>query len=309
MTTVAVTGITGFFAQSIVPRLEADPEVERIVGIDVMPPDSSSSKVEFHRMDIRDDGIAKLFESVDTVLHMAFIVAEIHDKKKTHDINFGGTRNVIEACARAGVSKVVIASSVAAYGSNPDNPIGMTEEQPLRPNPDSYYSTDKAAVEEMVASFASAHPDITVTVLRPPIVVGPGAQFLMDTLKVQARFGLAGRNPESQWLHEEDLGQAFYAAVTQDLPGIFNVAPDDYISLSESYEILGFRPIRLPAGVMKFMANLLFRLRLINVSRGWVSLSEYPCVMSNDKLKEASGWRPRFSSGQALRDFAKMTSA
>jgi UDP-glucose 4-epimerase len=306
MTTVAVTGITGFFAASIIPRLEADPRIERIVGLDVAPFESSSPKIEFHRMDVRDEGLAAVFEGIDTVLHLAFIVAEIHDKAKTHAINFGGTKNVIEACALAGVRKAVIASSVAAYGSNPDNPIGMIEEQPLRPNPDSYYSTDKAAVEEMVASFAAVHPEIIVTVLRPPIVVGPGAEFLIDTLKVQALFGLAGRDPESQWLHEEDLGEAFYTAVTQDLPGIYNVAPDDHIKLSESYRLMGLRPLRLPAGFMKVAADILFRLRLINVSRGWVSLSEYPCVMSNAKLKQASGWQPRFSCEDALRDFTRV---
>ncbi len=305
MTQVAVTGINGFFAHSIVPGLDAAPEVSKIVGIDVTPLRWSSPKISFHELDIRSDRLAEVLESADTVVHLAFIVAEIHDKAATHDINVHGTSNLLDAAARAGARKVVLASSVAAYGSHPDNPIPMTESQPLRPNPDSYYSTDKAAVEEMVAAFARSHPEITVTVLRPPIVVGPAAQFLRDTLRVQARFGLAGRDPQVQWLHEEDLGEAFLRAVRQGLPGVYNVAPDDSITMGESYEILGLKPMRLPAGLMKAMANILFRLRLLNISRGWVSLGEHPCVMSNLKFKQASGWQPRFSSGEALRDFAR----
>ena len=302
MSVVAVTGINGFFAKSIVQRLEADPDIERIVGVDVAPSDATSEKTDFHRLDIRDPGLARIFDGVETVVHLAFIVAEIHDKRRTHEINVGGTRNVLDACATAKVRKVVVASSVAAYGSHATNPIGMTEEQALVANPDSYYSVDKVEVEKMLAEFSRSHPEIVVTILRPPIVVGPGAEFLKNSIGAQTRFAVRGRDPQVQWLHEEDLGDAFHRAIEQDLRGAFNVAPDDSMSMSRCFEMFEAKPLRLPAWLLKGMANLLFALRILNVSRGWVSLGEHSCVMSNEKLKKVSGWRPRFTSEAALQE-------
>jgi hypothetical protein len=89
--TVAVTGVNSYFASTLLPRLQADPEIDRIVGIDVTPWKGGFRKVDFHRLDIRSEKMAEALTGVDALYHLAFVVAERHDKKETHDIFMGDT--------------------------------------------------------------------------------------------------------------------------------------------------------------------------------------------------------------------------
>lgn len=306
MRTIAITGINSYFAGTVLPKLEADPEIERIVGIDINPMKVESGKTDFHQEDVRNPDIRALFQGVDTVLHLAFIVEEIHDKKKTYEINVGGSKNVFRACAETGVKKIVYASSTASYGSHPDNPIGMTEEHPLVANEDSYYSSDKVAVERFLKDFFKDFPEVVLTVFRPPVIVGPNLNnFAVNVFSRRTSFFIRGRDPEVQFLHEKDLGEALYLAIKRDVPGTFNIAADDHSTMRTISEISGTRLIDLPASVLKPLANLFFALRLEKLSRGWISLMEHPVVVDSEKFKKATGWQPRYGTEEAFRDFLR----
>jgi len=112
--TVAITGINSYFAATLLPKLEADPDVGTILGIDINPAAprlNTFTKLRFCREDIRSENLAVCLNNADTVYHMAFIVGEIRDKKKTRDINVNGTRNVLAACRTAKVRKLIYTSS------------------------------------------------------------------------------------------------------------------------------------------------------------------------------------------------------
>ncbi len=87
MTTIGVTGINSYFAKTVLPKLEADPEIESIIGIDITPWKGPEKKVSFHQEDVRKREVYNILKNADMVLHLAFIVDEIRDKKKTHAIN------------------------------------------------------------------------------------------------------------------------------------------------------------------------------------------------------------------------------
>ena len=97
---VAVTGIASDFGTVIAPLLFADPDVEEVVGIDLREP-----RVERSEAALRARGrplaraCGELFEGCEAVIHLAFVVQEIHDKELTHSINLGGSRNVHRAAA------------------------------------------------------------------------------------------------------------------------------------------------------------------------------------------------------------------
>ena len=306
MTVVAITGINSYFAGTVLPLLEADPEVSRIIGIDIAPWKRNDGKVDFFQQDVRGPEIRDILREADTVMHLAFIVQEIHDKKKTHDINIQGSKNVFQACAAAGLRKIIYTSSIASYGAHPDNVIGMTEDFRLKANEDSYYSSDKVAVERYLEGFAREHPDILLTIFRPPVIVGPNlTNFGADMFGRKRMMTIKGKDSEVQFLHEEDLGQALYLAVKQDVPGIFNIAADDWVKSRRLYESAGIRLVAVPAGLLKVLANVTFALRLEKASQGWVSLMEHPVVISNRKFKEATGWQPRYSTEEAFLDCLK----
>ncbi|MFP4475065.1 MAG: NAD-dependent epimerase/dehydratase family protein [Desulfatibacillaceae bacterium] len=304
--TVAVTGVNSYFAQTLLPRLEADPDIDRVVGMDVSPwrHEGRYNKVEFRKADVRDPEMEELLQGVDTLYHLAFIVQEIHDKDEIEDVNVNGSRNVFEAAAKNGVRKVVYTSSITAYGAHPDNPLGLTEESPLRGNSDSYYSSSKVKVEQFVRDYFRDREDIVLTVFRVALVVGPNMNnFFSDFWTRRASIFPGGRQPHLQLLHEDDLGEVLHLAHQKDLPGVYNVAARDALSARWVFDTAGVRLVCLPSGFLKAAANVAFALRLEKISQGWLSLSEYTIFVSCDKIREVSGWEPSHTSEQAFMDF------
>lgn len=307
MQTIAITGINSYFARVLLPLLEKDPRIEKIIGIDITPWQGTGSKVVFFQEDVRSSRMKELLSGVDTVIHLAFIVQEIHDKQLTHDVNINGSKNVFEACAANRIRKLIYTSSTAAYGARADNPIGITEDHPLRPNADSYYSCDKVAVEKYMDTFIREHPEMVITVFRPPVIFGPNTtNVFVDLFRLPvAAFLKEGVAPPFQLLHEDDLAEALYLAVVGDYPGIFNIAADDYSTLRKLFRRAGIRIINVSPGFLKFLVNVLFALYLLKLSQGWISLIEFPLVMSSEKFKKASGWQPRYSTEAAFDAFRK----
>ena len=65
-------------------------------------------------------------------MHLAFILNPSHDEELMYDVDVNGTHNVLEAAAEAGIGQVLVTSSTVAYGAFPDNPVPLTEDDPVR---------------------------------------------------------------------------------------------------------------------------------------------------------------------------------
>ncbi|MFO7560964.1 MAG: NAD-dependent epimerase/dehydratase family protein [Desulfobacterales bacterium] len=303
---VAITGVTSYFALTLLPYLQADPEVDEIIGIGRKPWTGGYDKLTYYREDIRSEKLFEIFKDVDTVYHLAFVVGEIHDKAGTLDININGSRNVFKACAENKVKKVIYTSSMTAYGSHRDNILGFTEESPLRRNEDNYYNSSKIDVENFVTEFFSHYPDITLTVLRAGLLVGPNINNMFSDLWTMKLTALpAGRTTHNQLISEEDLGEAMYIAFKKELPGIFNVAADDAVPTKWCFKAAGATVIPLPTFLLKMIAKLAFKMHLFPASEGWVSVGEYTIFCNNEKFKKAANWKPRHSSKEAFEKFLK----
>ena len=154
---IAVTGATSDFAAAILPTLFDDPEVDSVVGIARRPARLVHPKLTSVRSDIRSPDLEEIFAGCDAVLHLAFVVEELRDKAETHDINLRGSRNVIDSAYRAGASRVVIASSINAYGAD-IAPEPLTENTYPAGDPNRYYFYDKAEVEHYAEWWLRRHP-------------------------------------------------------------------------------------------------------------------------------------------------------
>jgi len=303
-TTVAITGVNSYFASTLLPLLQADPDVDRIIGIDTAPWKGGYDKVAFFREDIRAEGIAEILRGVDALYHLAFVVGEIRDKQKTRDINVNGSRNVFEACAKNGVRKIVYTSSMTVYGARPDTPLGLTEDAPLARHEDSYYSVSKVEMEGFVEAFSREHPEITCTVLRAALLCGPRIHNMFSQLWSMKVGALPlGRVPHNQFVHEQDMGEALHLALKKDLPGVYNVTADDAIPTHGCFRAAGVRIVPLPPSLLRATANLAFRLGLFPAGGGWASVGEYTIFGSSEKFKKATGWRPRYTSAETFQSF------
>src|SRR6516164_9760461 len=118
--TVAVTGPTGTFGFGLVPLLQADDRVARIIGIARRPFDPAAhgwTKMEYRQGDVRDaDALQRAFAGADVVVHLAFLITGNAARETIRAINVHGTLHAFRAAAAAGARRFVYASSVAAYG-------------------------------------------------------------------------------------------------------------------------------------------------------------------------------------------------
>src|SRR5918998_5917551 len=184
--TVAVTGPTGTFGYGLMPLLQADDRIARIVGIARRPFDPSSegwTKMEYRQGDVRDPAtLEEAFAGVDVVVHLAFMITGNASRETIRAINVEGTLNTYRAAAAAGARRFVYASSVAAYGFHRDNPVGMDEDWPVRPAAHLFYAQEKAEIERLLREEAADHPELDLSLLRPPIVLGPHTLGANDVL-------------------------------------------------------------------------------------------------------------------------------
>ncbi len=303
-TTVAITGISGYLGRVLLPYLEQDAEIDRIIGIDIRPPENcTKDKLIFHQLDVREAKVEQALAGADVLVHLAFVLMRRpgDDEREIDEINVVGSRRVFEAAARQGVRKLIFTSSVVAYGLYPDNPVPLTEESPLRPNPGLYYSRAKAAVEGYLDAFEPEHPEVVVTRLRPCTVVGPQADpAQMAALISPTAMLVQGYDPPYQLLHEDDLARALCLAIRRDIPGIYNVTSDESRSLRQlARSRPGVRIIAPPGWAVRGLMWLIWRLGRSPFAPEWVDLSRYPLVASNEKLK-GLGWTPQYTTPEAL---------
>jgi len=302
---IAVTGISGYLGQLVFSRLDKE-EGLAVIGIDIAEPRLTSDKLRFLKTDIRDPRIFDTLKenSVDVVVHLVFVMPPARNRRKAYDIDVNGTKNILDACTKANVKKIIIASSTAVYGAHPDNPEWLTEDSPLRGNPDYYYCAHKVEVEQLCSQYAIQHPGVGVIVLRPCDVYGPGANYaLVRALQRKKMYLFEGYDPQYQFIHEEDLAEAFWLAIKKDVSGVFNVTPDGTISLSEAAKLLGrevskVRPTRMTNIAMKTMAAL--RLLDLEVSPAAWDFWKYRFTASNEKIKRELGFQPKYTSREAF---------
>lgn len=321
---VAVTGPTGTFGFGLVPRLEADDRIGRIVGVARRPFDPSDhgwSKMEYRRGDVRDPAVLEeAFADADVVIHLAFLITGTASSEVIRAINVDGTVNAFRAAAAAGAKRFVYASSVAAYGFHRDNPVGMTEEWPARPADHLFYAQEKAELEGLLAKESSAHPELGLYLLRPPIVLGPHALGAKDLLPgpldaigrglargvARLPFPLPALAPavDVQLIHEDDVGRAFVACtVGEGPPGTYNIAGEGVVTGADVARALGLAPVPVPGRLVRGAARRLAAVPVPSVLppvTQWVEALSHPSIMDTGKARRDLGWEPQFSAQEAL---------
>ena len=318
--TVAVTGPTGTFGLALMPLLQDDERIARVIGIARRPFDPSGrgwTKMEYRRGDVRDvDALEASFEGADVVVHLAFLIVG-GGKQTTQAINVEGTVNAFRAAAEAGAARFVYASSVAAYGFHSDNPVGITEDWETRPADRLFYAQEKAELEHLLTEEAALHPETALYLLRPPVVLGPDAvggkvsvpsalEPLVRRLGAGMRRlpGLPALAPDLplQLIHQDDVAEALRLCVVgAGPPGAYNIAADDVVTGADIVRELGLRPIRVPGGPFAAAARVMSKVPFLPSGLQWVEAIGRPVIMDTTKAKTQLGWTPRHSAVESLR--------
>ena len=299
MTRVVVTGAHGAVGRRVVARLAQQRPTVAVVAIDKDSPAAPYESVTTKQVDLADADLAALFSGADSVVHLASTVtagtlnpAEVH-------LEAALLHRVLDALDVVGVPHLVVMSSAMVYGAWRDNPVPITEDAPVRPNPDFDWALQRHRLERLAQEWGLA-PGRSVTVLRPAAVVAEDRLGqLADTLRA-ARSGVAADgDPPVQYLHADDLAAAVVTAVNVRYDGTLNVAPDGWIPPDTLADLEGPRPrLRAPAHLVRILSALRWRWGLAPTPPGVVPYTTHPWVVANDRLRTL-GWRAAYSNEEA----------
>ena len=300
-----ITGGAGYIGTRLVDFLSSRPDTEKIVVCDLAAPRGYVPKTEFERVDVRDrDAVRATLERArpDALVHLAFILNPSHDEALMYDVDVNGTHNVLEAAAAAGTLQVLVTSSSTAYGAFPDNPVPLTEDDPVRGVPDFSYARDKTESDRVCQLWAARYPDRTMTIVRPCIVFGPNVDNYLVRLWTKQPFAVdAGTlDNQIQFVHEDDVVEAITTLLVGRHGGAFNVAGDGLMTLRECAELIGSPIRRMPLRAYRGLARTMWAARLSEAPPGQIDFALHPWIVSNEKLKRETGWSPRYTSRETF---------
>ncbi|TDC55558.1 NAD-dependent epimerase/dehydratase family protein [Actinomadura sp. KC345] len=309
---VLVTGVSRFLGARVANTLQADPGIERVIGVDTVPPELpgvSLGRTEFVRVDIRTPSIANIIASagVDTVVHLNLVTSSSVPRAKVKELNVIGTMQLLAACQRSpDMRKLVVRSSAAVYGSSPMDPAVFTEQDQPAEAPTSGYAKDAVEVEGYVRGLMRRRSDLTVSVLRFANFLGPGVDSpLSRYLHLPVVPTVLGFDPRLQFVHADDGVEVLRRMTVEDHPGCFNVAGDGVLLLSQALRRAGRPYVPVPSPSISVLGDMGRRFAgLSGFSPELLRWLTYGRVIDTAALEDELAWRPKYSSEAAFADFA-----
>ena len=309
---ILIAGIGTHWGTELALRLERDPGVEAIIGIDTAPPRTDLARTEYLEADIRSPVIGRLLPAAeaDTLVHAGILWYPEPGKpvRTLHDINVIGTLQLLAACERSPtIERVIVRGSAAIYGCQPAGPSFFTEEMarafPLKTR----FQRDIGELEGYFENFARRHSQLTCCMLRYQPEIGAGLRSpLSRYLTLPAVPTQLGFDPRLQLIHGEDATGALHAATMRPIRGAVNVAPSGSISLSRTLRLLGRTQVPLPHQLFgPAMSRLGRQLGAGSLLGDGIKMLRYGRGVDNARMREELGFEPQFDAVGAIRDLAR----
>lgn len=302
---VLVTGVADQLGGSLAAELAANPDIDRVLGVDTRRPADPLARVEHVAMDIRDPRIAKVIDTarVDTVVHAAPRASTGSLRSVIKERNVIGTMQLLAACQRSSrVHKLVVKSTAEVYGASATAPAVFTEQDPV----DTGRDREPAEIEAYVHGFARRRPDVTTTIVRLAEVLGPGVDTeLARYFRLPVVPTVLGFDARVQLLHPQDAVEVLARAVLRDLPGVFNVGGDGVLLLSQAIRRARRVPLPMPRAALPAAARLVRGGAPVHLSPGLARLINYGRVIDTTRLKTTFGYTPKWSTAEAFADYVR----
>ncbi|MDA3628066.1 NAD-dependent epimerase/dehydratase family protein [Saccharopolyspora oryzae] len=309
---VLVTGVSRFLGGHLAARLAANPAIDRVLGVDTVQPGRDllrrMGRTEFVRADIRNPLIGKVIAGagVDTVVHAA---VNTHSgpagRAVVKEMNVIGTMQLLAACQQSPqVRKVVVRSTCAVYGSSSRDPAVFTEEMEPKDLPSSGYAKDAVEIEGYVRGFGRRRPDVDITTLRFSNLIGPRIDAMLTRyFALPVVPTVLGFDARLQLLHSEDALAVLERATLGEHPGVFNVAGDGVLMLSQAIRRAGRIALPLPSPAVLPVTQFFRSARVVDFSSEQLRYLNFGRVLDTTRLREQFGFTPRWTTRQAFDDF------
>lgn len=305
MTRILITGAAGGIGQSLLTEMALHPRGHVVLATDVRQLSWLPVGATWKFLDVRGDDADKVIGDwkPEVVVHLASIVTPPKGSTRAfeYSVDVGGTRHVLDACIAHGVHRIVVTSSGAAYGYHADNPVPLTEADPLRGNEEFAYSHHKRLVEEMLEQARRDAPQLEQVVLRIGTVLGAGIENQITALFRRKRLlGIRGSDSPFVFIWTKDLARILLRAATKGPPGIYNVAGDGALGTRELAAALGKPVLWLSPTFLKLALGIARPLGLSRYGPEQVRFLQYRPVLDNTKLKTEFGYVPEMTSARVF---------
>jgi UDP-glucose 4-epimerase len=308
---VVIVGIASHWGYELARRLERDPRVEYLAGIDMHSPPADLERTDFIEADIRSPLLSRLLPGTeaDTIVHCGILWYPEPGKpgRALHDVNVIGSLQLLAACERTTtLERLIVRGSAAIYGCEGATPFFFTERMartlPLRTR----FQRDISELEAYVDNFARRHPEVVCCTLRYQPEIGADLDTaLVRYLELPVVPTQLGWDPRLQLLHSDDATGALEAATASPVRGSVNVAPSGAISLSHILRLMRRPAVPIPHPLFgPALERLGRRIGAGPIYGDGVRLLRYGRGVDNRRLIEEVGYRPRFDAEAAVRDFA-----
>lgn len=314
---VLVTGAARQLTARFIRRAQRDPDIDRLLAVDVQRPVHQLGSAEFVAADIRQPTIGKLLAEygVDTVVHMDVNGTPIGtrgSRATVKETNVIGTMQLLGACQKApAVRRLVVKSSTNVYGSAPRDPAIFTESTVAKALPSGGFAKDAVEVEGYVRGFARRRPDVSVTVLRFANILGPTADTpLAEYFKLPVLPTVFGYDPRLQFTHEDDAVEVLALAAAEPRrgrysAGTFNIAGDGVLLLSQCARRLGRPTLPMLLPTIRWAGGALRTVGVTDFSPEQIRLLTHGRVVQTTQMREMLGFTPMFSTQDTFGDFAR----
>jgi UDP-glucose 4-epimerase len=305
---ILISGVARYLGLRLAMRLAEEDGIDQLIGVDLDEPPVDIDGFEFVRADIRKPLIARVVEATktDTIVHTNITSrpGRAGGRLQMRENNVIGTMQLLAAAQRSEhVKHVVLRSSTAVYGSGPGEPSILSEEYASRESDLSGYAHDCAEAETYMRDFARRREDVSTTILRTQGVIGPTVTTGMTQyLSMPVIPSALGYDPRLQLLHEIDAVEALRVATLKEVSGIFNIAGDGVVFLSQAIRLLGRVELPLVLPVAQSVATALRTLRTVDFPTDQLNLLLFGRVVDITRAREKLGFEPAFSTRSAIED-------
>jgi UDP-glucose 4-epimerase len=309
---IVVTGATGNVGTSLVTALAGDPRVQEIVGVARRVPTLHLPRTSWVRADVVTDPLEPVFDGADAVIHLAWAIQPSRDPATLRAINVDGSRRVFEAAAAMNVATLVHASSVGVYSPGTKDR-RVDESWPRDGISTSFYSRHKAEAERILDEVEREAVDVRIVRLRPGLIFKREAaqeirRYFVGPLLPSplVRRGLIPVVPSIpglafQAVHTADVAEAYRLAATEPhARGAYNIAAEPVLDVPTLAALLGARPLPVPAGLARAVADLTWRAHLQPTPPGWLDMGLGVPMLDTTRAREQLGWTPRRRADEAL---------
>lgn len=308
---ILIIGMAGGLAKLTADVLNRTYPDAEIVGVDPRKIEHAvtSSNIRCERMSYTRGNFEKLFRNnqFDVVYHLGRVTHANANPRanlvQRLDLNIIGTKRVLDLCLSFGIKKVVVLSTYHVYGAYPDNPVFLKEDAPLRATIKFPELHDVVEMDQIATNWMWKNQrKVETLVFRPCSIIGPQIKNAMTSYLLSSYSPLPiDFNPMVQYIHVYDMAHLL-ATCLEGLPtGVYNVAPEEVISLRDAKELINTRSIPIPIMALELAAKIIKK-TFFSIPDYLIEYLKYPCLLDSSELRCAvkAPMHCRYTTSEAL---------